>query len=152
MPSITLNQQAPDFSCISDANTTISLSDYKGKYLVIFFYPKDDTPGCTIESCEFRDLKADFESCNAAIIGISPDDVTSHQSFVSKFSLNYPLLADIDKAIQTAYDVQVQENGYLERATFLVAPDGTLAKIWRQVVVQGHVDDVMQSIKTHQAS
>ncbi|MCH9844646.1 MAG: peroxiredoxin [Alphaproteobacteria bacterium] len=145
-----LNQPAPDFSGTSNNNETIDLKDFAGKYLVIFFYPKDDTPGCTIESCEFRDLKSDFDEVNTAIIGISPDAVESHQEFVTKFSLNFPLLADTDQKIQQAYNVPTLDKGYLERSTFLIAPDGTLAQIWRNVNVQGHVNDVLATIETHQ--
>ncbi|MCH9852759.1 MAG: peroxiredoxin [Alphaproteobacteria bacterium] len=145
-----LNQPAPDFSGTSNNNETISLKDFKGKYLVIFFYPKDDTPGCTIESCEFRDLNSDFEEINTAIIGISPDAVESHQEFIEKFSLNFPLLADTDQKIQQAYDVPTLDKGYLERSTFLIAPDGTIAQIWRNVNVLGHVNDVLSTIEEHQ--
>ncbi len=145
-----LNQPAPDFSCVSDKNETIALSDFKGKYLVIFFYPKDDTPGCTIESCEFRDLKSDFDEVNSAVLGVSPDGVESHQQFVTKFSLNFPLLADTDQKIHQAYEVPKLENGYMERSTFLIAPDGTLAHIWRNVNVQGHVNEVLTTIEKHQ--
>ena len=145
-----LNQPAPDFSGTSDNNETISLKNFAGKYLVIFFYPKDDTPGCTIESCEFRDLKSDFDEVNSAIIGISPDNVESHQEFVTKFSLNFPLLADTDQKIQQAYGVPTLDKGYLERSTFLIAPDGTIVQIWRNVTVQGHVNDVLATIEEHQ--
>ncbi len=145
-----LNQPAPDFSGTSDNNETISLKDFAGKYLAIFFYPKNDTPGCTIEACEFRDLKSDFEEINTAIIGISPDGVESHQEFVAKFSLNFPLLADTDKKIQQAYNVPTLDKGYLERSTFLIAPDGTIAQIWRNVIVLGHVNDVLSTIEEHQ--
>ncbi len=151
MSEPTIGQKAPDFSALTDQNQTLSLQDFAGKYLVIFFYPMDDTPGCTKESCEFRDLKADFGALNAEIIGISPDDVASHQKFVSKFSLNFPLLADTDEKIRNDY--QLGKNDiYIERATFVVAPDSTLIAQWRKIKdVAGHVDEVLASIKEHQA-
>ena len=150
----TEGQLAPDFSLPTHtSNTPIVLSEYLGKIVVLYFYPKDDTPGCTTESCAFRDLFAEYEKAGAVILGISLDTVESHKAFAQKFTLPFPLLADTDYAVSTAYGVYKEKNFYgkkslgIERTTFVIGKDGRIAKVFPRVKVEGHVDTVLNFVK-----
>lgn len=151
MPAI--GSKAPDFTVATDGEKTFSLSAQKGKYTVLYFYPKDDTPGCTVEAKEFRDLYADFVKAGAEVCGISRDDVKSHDKFKCKFELTFPLLADTDGKITESYGVWVEKSMYgkkyfgIQRATFLVNPEGKIEKIWPKVKVEGHAAEVLKAIK-----
>ena len=144
--------KAPNFLGLSDENNQISLSDYKGSFLVLYFYPKDKTSGCTIQSQDFRDYKNKFANKNCKIIGISRDSIKSHKSFTEKESLNFPLISDPDETMCNAYGVMKEKSMYgrkymgIERSTFVIDPEGNLVKEWRGVKVPGHVDEVYNFI------
>lgn len=141
---------APVFSLESDAGQKISLKDFRGKKVVLYFYPKDDTPGCTKEACNFRDSFDFITSKDAVVLGVSMDSVSSHKKFKDKYSLNFPLLSDPSGEATRAYGVYKQKNMYgvirwgIERSTFIIDEDGKIAKIWRKVKVDGHKDEVLQ--------
>lgn len=143
---------APAFELKDDAGTNVRLSDFKGKTVVLYFYPKDDTPGCTKEACSFRDLGAEFKKRGAAVLGASPDDADSHQAFKAKFKLSFPLLADEGHKAAEAYGAWGEKTLYgrtfegLIRSTFVIGPDGRLVKIYRNVKVDGHVEKVLESL------
>ena len=140
--------KAPSFLAIVDENEKLSLDNFKGSYLVIYFYPKDKTSGCTIESQDFRDFKNKFARKNCKIVGVSRDSIKSHKSFIEKESLNFPLISDPDETMCNAYGVMKEKSMYgrkymgIERSTFLIGPDGLLIKEWRGVKVPGHVEEV----------
>ena len=144
--------KAPSFLGLIDENKHLSLDDFKGKYLVIYFYPKDKTSGCTIESQSFRDYAKKFKAKDCSIIGVSRDSIKSHKSFQEKESLNFPLISDPDENMCNAYGVMKEKSMYgrkymgIERSTFLIDPDGIIIKEWRGVKVPGHVEDVYQTI------
>ena len=144
--------KAPNFLGLIDENNQISLSDYKGSFLVLYFYPKDKTSGCTIQSQDFRDYKNKFGNKNCKIIGISRDSIKSHKSFTEKESLNFPLISDPDETMCNAYGVMKEKSMYgrkymgIERSTFVIDPDGILIKEWRGVKVPGHVEEVYNFI------
>ena len=156
MSELAVGDKAPDFSVPGDSGSTISLSDYKGKHVVLYFYPKDDTPGCTKEACGFRDNLKDFDDLQAAVIGVSKDTPAKHDKFKDKYDLNFPLASDEDGKICDDYGVWVEKNMYgkkymgIERATYLIDPDGKIAHIWRKVKVKGHVEDVRDVLKEAQ--
>lgn len=143
-----VGSKAPAFKLPASTGTTISLKDYVGKHVVLYFYPRDDTPGCTTEACGFRDEIGNFESSDTAVLGVSADSVVSHQKFATKFSLPFPLLADEDHAIAEKYGVWVEKNMYgkksmgIQRATFLIDKTGKIAAVWPKVKVDGHVAEV----------
>ena len=140
---------APDFSAVTDRGNTVSLADFKGKNVVLYFYPKDDTPGCTKEACAFRDQFADFRKKDAVVLGVSTDPVKSHGKFVQKYKLPFTLLADEDKRIVQAYGVWGEKTfmgrNYqgTHRVTFLIGPDGRIKKIWPQVKPEEHAGEVL---------
>ena len=146
--------KAPNFSGLVDDNVEVSLNDYRGKYLVIYFYPKDKTSGCTLESQNFRDLKKNFQKLNCEIIGVSRDSIKSHKSFVEKEALNFPLISDPDELMCKAYDVMKEKSMYgrkyigIERSTFLINPEGFIAKEWRKVKVPNHAQEVYDFLKS----
>ena len=154
MAALAIGDKAPDFSVPGDNGSNVKLSDYKGKNVVLYFYPKDDTPGCTKEACGFRDELAGFESLDAVIIGVSKDTVAKHDKFKAKYDLNFPLASDEDGKICEDYGVWVEKSMYgkkymgIERATFLIGKDGTIKEIWRKVKVKGHVDAVKEALKS----
>jgi peroxiredoxin Q/BCP len=121
--------------------------------VVLYFYPKDMTPGCTIEACDFRDRTKDIAAAGAVVLGVSPDSVESHHKFIAKHSLSFPLLADRDNAIQVAYGVRRSKSMYgktflgVERSTFLIDGEGALRRIWRKVKVDGHADEVLDAVR-----
>jgi thioredoxin-dependent peroxiredoxin len=157
---MTLNpgDEAPDFSLEADTGETVRLRDLRGRIVVLYFYPKDDTPGCTIESCEFRDAFPRFTGLDAEILGVSPDDAASHRRFKAKFSLPFRLLADEGHRVADAYGVWVEKTNYgrtymgVERATFIVGRDGRLLSVYRKVKAQGHAEAVENDIAALAAS
>lgn len=143
---------APDFSLPADNGKNISLSDYKGKPLVLYFYPKDDTPGCTKEACGFNENLQNFNDLAAAIIGVSKDSVSKHQKFKKKYALTFPLLSDEHTDICGQYGVWVEKSMYgrkymgIERTTFLIDAEGVIRHIWNKVKVDGHTQEVIDAI------
>ncbi len=153
MTVATAGGAAPEFTLQASNNETISLKDYRGKNVVLYFYPKDMTPGCTTEACDFRDYHGDFAKLNTVVLGISPDDVKSHDKFTAKHELPFPLLADPDHQVAEAYGVWVLKKMYgreymgIERSTFLIDAQGNIAHVWPKVKVKGHVQEVLATIK-----
>lgn len=149
---ISVGKSAPAFSLDTDAGEKLSLKDLKGRPVVLYFYPKDDTPGCTVEACEFRDAFPRFKGSKAIILGISPDSVKSHQRFKEKFDLPFTLLADEDHAIAEKYGVWQKKSMYgrtymgIARTTFVIDKDGKVAKIFEKVKPKGHAEEVEQAI------
>jgi peroxiredoxin Q/BCP len=147
-------QKAPNFTLQDDAGKTFELAAAKGKPVVLFFYPKDDTPGCTIEACAFRDRRGELQERGALVIGISPDGVASHAAFRDKFSLNFPLLADPEHKIAETYGAWREKNMYgkksmgIQRSTFLIDDQGTVRKVWKKVDVQEHDAQVIAALDT----
>ncbi|WP_416144295.1 thioredoxin-dependent thiol peroxidase [Planococcus koreensis] len=146
---------APDFSLKNEAGETVSLADFAGKkYVVLYFYPKDMTPGCTTQACDFRDAEKNFSELNAVILGVSADSEKQHTKFIEKHGLPFSLLVDEDHKISEAYGVWVEKKMYgkefmgIERSTFLIDPTGTVIKEWRKVKVPGHIQEVLETIKT----
>lgn len=132
---------APDFTLASDQGEQVSLSDLRGRRVLLYFYPRDDTPGCTIQACDFRDAMPRFEGVDAVVLGVSPDSVESHAEFRAKFGLNFPLLADEDHSVAEAYGVwgETKWGVGIQRSTFLIEPDGTVGEVWRNVTPEGHM-------------
>ena len=151
MPDI--SQPAPDFTMPVTGGGEISLSDLRGKIVVLYFYPRDDTPGCTMEAIEFSADLPSFRQAGAEVYGISRDTLAKHDRFAAKHDLTVPLLADVDGAVTQAYDVWVEKNMYgtkmmgIERATFLIDAQGNIARIWRKVKVAGHVQEVLNAVR-----
>jgi peroxiredoxin Q/BCP len=150
--SLDVGQPAPGFSLPADDGTTIELAALKGRPVVVYFYPKDDTPGCTIEAKDFTRLGPDFAKAGAVVIGISPDSVTDHCKFRDKYDLSVRLAADVDKIAAHAYGVWVEKKNYgktymgIERTTVLVDTEGRIAKVWRKVKVEGHAEQVLKAV------
>lgn len=146
--------KAPAFTLVSDGGTKVKLSELKGKPVVLYFYPKDDTPGCTKEACSFRDRSADMEAHGAVVLGVSPDDVESHIKFRDKYELNFPLLADSDHQVAEKYGAWREKNMYgkksmgIQRSTFLIDREGKIAKVWKRVRVDGHDEQVLEALGT----
>ena len=145
---------APDFTLPSTTGETVSLKQFKGKKTVIlYFYPKDDTPGCTREACAFRDAFAEFEKHNVVIFGVSNDSLESHQAFRAKYSLPFPLLSDEDATVSKLYGVYKQKNLYgkksvgIERTTFVIDRTGRIAQIYPRVKVEGHIEDLLEFVR-----
>ncbi|MEE4186838.1 MAG: thioredoxin-dependent thiol peroxidase [Roseobacter sp.] len=151
MPEI--SQPAPDFTLPSTGGADVTLSALKGQPVVLFFYPRDDTPGCTKESIGFSESRGDFEAAGAQVFGISKDSMASHEKFSAKRSLEIPLLSDENGTVCEDYGVWKEKNMYgkkymgIERTTFLIAADGTVAKVWNKVKVPGHVDAVLEEVR-----
>jgi len=148
--------KAPDFKTIATDGTTVALKDLKGKNVVLYFYPKDDTPGCTIEAYAFRDNFKNIGKLNAVVLGVSPDGVKSHVKFTEKFKLPFPLLADEDKKICQDYGVWVEKSMYgkkymgVARTTFVINKEGRVAKVFEKVKPEGHDQEVIETLKTLQ--
>ncbi len=144
--------KAPAFSAPTNGGGQLSLAELKGKNVILYFYPKDDTPGCTKEACAFRDHFADFKKKGAIVLGVSVDPVKSHDKFVEKFKLPFPLLADEDKKIVEAYGVWGQKSFMgrkymgIHRVTFLIGPDGKIKKIWPKVKPEEHAEEVLAAL------
>ena len=143
---------APDFDLPSDGGGHVRLADFKGRKLVLYFYPKDDTSGCTSEAQAFTAAAADFKAAGAAVVGVSKDSVKSHDRFKAKYALNFPLGADADGAVVERYGVWVEKSMYgrkymgIERATYLIDGAGRIAKVWRKVKVTGHAAEVLKAV------
>lgn len=143
---------APDFTLPADDGSTVTLSALRGRPVVLFFYPKDDTSGCTIEVCSFRDNLPRFDDVNAVVLGISPDSVKSHVKFKTKFALPYQLLADTEHAVADAYGVWQEKSMYgrkymgVARTTFLIGPDGRIARVFEKVKPEGHGEEVAEAV------
>lgn len=150
---LTKNSPAPTFTLPTDTGGTWSLADHRGQWVVVYFYPKDDTPGCTTEGCDFRDSHPNFQKLNVQIIGISKDSVASHKKFKDKHQLTFPLGSDGDGQVCEAYGVWVEKSMYgkkyfgIERSTFLINPEGHIQEIWRDVKVPGHVDSILEILR-----
>jgi peroxiredoxin Q/BCP len=146
-------ENAPTFNLHDQDGKQHSLEDYKGKYVVLYFYPKDDTPGCTKEACDFRDHIGSLRDLGAEVLGVSADDTASHEQFAGKYGLNFPLLADEGAAIAKAYGAYGKKNMYgkisegIMRKTFLIDPNGKIIKSWGKVSVEGHVEQVTTALK-----
>jgi peroxiredoxin Q/BCP len=145
--------KAPAFTLTADDGSKVKLSDLKGGPVVLYFYPADDTPGCTREACAFRDRSAELKKLGAKVFGVSPDDVASHVKFRDKFSLNFPLLADPDHKVAEQFGAWREKNMYgkksmgIARSTFLIGPDGVIKKVWRSVKVDGHDEKVLEALR-----
>ena len=148
-----VGMKAPGFSLMNEQGNLVTLEHYKGKYVVLYFYPKDMTPGCTTEACDFRDAHADFSDLNAVILGVSADDANKHKKFIEKYGLPFSLLVDEDHAVSESYNVWVLKKMYgreymgIERSTFLINPEGIVVKEWRKVKVKDHINEVLNSIR-----
>ncbi len=153
-----LGTPAPDFALLSDAGETVRLSDLRGSRVVLYFYPKDDTPGCTTQACDIRDNWDRVNATGALLFGVSPDTVESHVRFREKFHLPFPLLADPDHAVAEAYGVWVEKSMYgrkswgVERSTFLVDEEGVVRQVWRKVKPAEHIANVLAELDVSTAS
>jgi peroxiredoxin Q/BCP len=147
-----IGQKAPEFTVLNDNGEKVKLSDYKGKKVVLYFYPKDDTPGCTKEACAFRDGFAEIKKSGAVVLGVSADSIDSHKKFKKKFDLNFPLLADTDKKIIEAYGTWKEKSMYgkkymgIERTTFVIDEDGKISHIFPKVKVDQHYEEVVRAL------
>ncbi|MGJ3247476.1 MAG: peroxiredoxin [Elainellaceae cyanobacterium] len=142
--SLPVGTTAPDFTAKDTSGNTVSLSDYAGKTVVLYFYPKDDTPGCTKEACSFRDSYADYQGKDIAVFGVSTDDESSHKQFTDKFGLPFPLLADVGGAITKAYDVD--GGGYAKRVTYVIDGDRNITKVYDRVNTDTHAKDILAEL------
>jgi thioredoxin-dependent peroxiredoxin len=149
-----VNQKAPDFTLPDQNGEPFTLSALKGKPIVLFFYPRADTPGCTIEACGFRDHYGKLTRAGLTVLGISPDTSKAQKKFEEKFDLPYPLLADAEKEVAQLFGVLKEKNMYgkkvmgIERTTFLIGPDGTITHVWRKVKPEGHPDEVLAEFRS----
>jgi peroxiredoxin Q/BCP len=145
-------QRAPAFTLTADDGSKVRLSDLKGRPVVLYFYPRDDTPGCTREACAFRDRKAELQKHDAVVLGVSTDNLESHRAFRDKFKLNFPLLVDADHKVAERYGAWREKNMYgkksmgIQRSTFLIDAGGKVAKVWKHVKVDGHDDQVLAAL------
>lgn len=146
-------KKAPAFTLTSDAGEKVRLSELAGSPVVLYFYPKDDTPGCTREACAFRDQSSALKKMGAVVLGVSPDDVASHEKFRDKYDLNFPLLADVGHKVAEKYGAWREKNMYgkksmgIQRSTFLIDSAGKVAKVWKRVKVDGHDEQVLKAIQ-----
>jgi thioredoxin-dependent peroxiredoxin len=153
MSTAETGKKVPAFKLPATSGKQLGLADFKGRKLVLFFYPKDDTPGCTTEGQGFRDHYAAFQAAGAEIVGVSRDSVASHEKFKAKFEFPFELLSDADEALCTTFNVMREKNMYgrkvmgVERSTFLIDPQGVLRTEWRKVKVPGHVEEVLEAVK-----
>lgn len=151
--AVDVGDKAPDFKMPTDGGGEISLKKLKGKKVILYFYPKDDTPGCTKEACAFRDHEADFSKVKGTIIGVSKDPASKHDKFKNKYDLNFTLASDEESEVCEAYGVWKQKNMYgrtymgIERSTFLIDEKGVIRGAWRKVKVPGHVEEVLETAR-----
>ena len=144
---------APDFTLPADGSRTVSLSDYRGKFVVLYFYPKDDTPGCTVQAVDFTARKAVFEALGAVVVGVSKDSVAKHEKFIAKHGLDLTLGSDETGEMLARYGAWVEKSMYgkkymgIQRSTVLIDRDGTVLKVWPKVRAKGHADDVLEALK-----
>ena len=141
-----IGNQAPDFTLANQDGNSITLSQYKGKNVILYFYPKDDTPGCTKEACSFRDDLTSFTDLNSVILGVSIDDSESHKKFVEKYNLNFILLADVDKKVSNLYHA-LSERGYSKRHTYLIDKNSVIQQVYTKVDVTQHSVEIIDFIK-----
>jgi peroxiredoxin Q/BCP len=145
-------ERAPAFTLTADDGRKVRLSDFKGQPVVLYFYPKDDTPGCTREACAFRDRQKDLGKLGAVVLGVSADSVQSHGKFRCKYELNFPLLADVDHKVAEKYGAWREKNMYgkksmgIQRSTYLIDPTGKVARVWKAVRVDGHDEQVLAAL------
>jgi peroxiredoxin Q/BCP len=150
--NVPVGAAAPNFTLPSQEDKPVSLTDYKGKWVVLYFYPKDQTQGCTIEAHNFQRDMAKYDALNAVVLGVSLDTVEGHKAWCAKDTFSFKLLADPDHKVVDAYGVPVMTHGdmkFASRQTFLIAPDGKVAKVWPKVDVQTHSDEVLAEIQSH---
>ncbi|BCJ86904.1 thioredoxin-dependent thiol peroxidase [Effusibacillus dendaii] len=153
--TVNIGQAAPDFELTASDGQTVKLSQFKGKNVVIYFYPKDMTPGCTTEACDFRDHYKSFAEADTVVLGISPDPVTRHQKFIEKYELPFILLSDENHTVAEIYGVWKLKKNYgkeymgIERSTFVIDRKGNLVREWRNVRVKNHVDEVLDYVNEH---
>ncbi|XGW00280.1 MAG: peroxiredoxin [Leptolyngbya sp. BL-A-14] len=145
---LSVGDTAPNFTVKDTIGKTVTLSEYAGKPVVLYFYPKDDTPGCTKEACSFRDNYEQYLSKGITVFGVSLDDQLSHQQFTEKFNLPFPLLADVDGEIAKAYDVIMERNGtlYAQRVTYVIGGDGKIEKVYTSIQTETHASDILAEI------
>ena len=136
---------APNFTAKDDEGNSVTLADFEGKTVVLYFYPKDDTPGCTKQACSFRDSYADYEGKDITVLGVSRDDAASHKAFKDKFSLPFPLIVDTDGTISQAYEVD--GGGYAKRVTFVIDGKGVIKKVYESIQTDTHATDVLADLK-----
>jgi peroxiredoxin Q/BCP len=152
MAMLEAGKKAPAFNLVDQDGNAVKLSDFKGKPVVLYFYPKDDTPGCTQEACDFRDAYAPLKKAGVALFGVSPDSAKSHGKFAGKFKLPFPLLADTEHTLAAAYGAWAEKSMYgrtylgIVRSTFLIGADGKVLRVWPKVKVKGHVEEVLQAL------
>ncbi|MDX1900960.1 MAG: thioredoxin-dependent thiol peroxidase [Gammaproteobacteria bacterium] len=150
--TLQIGDKAPEFTLNSDQNKTISLKDFRGKKVILYFYPKDDTPGCTREACDFRDTATQFSNKNTVILGVSKDTPAKHQKFRDKYQLSFPLLSDENGDVCAAYGVIDKKSLFgntflgITRSTFLIDEEGIIQKIWRKVKVADHIQKVLETL------
>ncbi|MEN9204417.1 MAG: peroxiredoxin [Thermostichales cyanobacterium SZTDM-1c_bins_54] len=139
---------APNFTVADTYGNPVTLEQFRGKTVILYFYPKDDTPGCTKEACSFRDAYADYQGKDLVVLGVSMDDQGSHQSFTQKFNLPFPLLADVDGTITRAYDVAGERNGvtYARRVTYVIDPQGVISRVYETVNTETHATDILRDL------
>lgn len=153
---LTVGDSAPDFTLSDQDGTPVALSDYRGQWVVLYFYPRDNTSGCTREAIDFTEYLEEYKKLNARVFGISPDSVQSHQKFIKKHNLKVALLADPEHGVLKKYGVWQEKSMYgrkyfgVVRSTYLIDPEGKIAKVWQKVKVTGHADDVMCEIRDFQ--
>nr|MDH3176223.1 thioredoxin-dependent thiol peroxidase [Bacillus pumilus] len=153
--TIEVGRQVPEIELTGDNGEKVKLSDFKGKHIVLYFYPKDMTPGCTTEACDFRDRHQSFAELDAVIIGVSPDSQDKHQKFKEKHDLPFLLLVDDEQKLSEAFGVWKLKKNFgkeymgVERSTFLINKEGTLVKEWRKVKVKDHVEEALEELKAH---
>ncbi|MEH7126391.1 thioredoxin-dependent thiol peroxidase [Bacillus sp. JJ1532] len=151
--AVSIGELAPDFELEASNGETIKLSDFREKNIVLYFYPKDMTPGCTTQACDFRDKHSEFADVDAVILGVSPDPLARHDKFIEKYDLPFILLADEENKAAEAYDVWKLKKNFgkeymgIERSTFIIDKAGKLVKEWRKVKVKGHVEEALEYIK-----
>jgi thioredoxin-dependent peroxiredoxin len=151
--SVQIGEFAPDFQLEAHNGKKIKLSDYRGKNVVLYFYPKDMTPSCTTQACDFRDYHEGFQNTDTVIIGVSPDPIQRHMKFIDKYGLPFLLLADVEQEVANAYEVWKLKKNFgkeymgIERSTFIINKEGKLIKEWRKVKVKGHVEEALNFIK-----
>ncbi len=146
--ALSTNIKAPDFTAKDTQGNTLSLSDFAGKTVVLYFYPKDDTPGCTKEACSFRDNYSAYQAKDVVVLGVSTDDEASHQAFTSKYNLPFPLLADVDGSITKAYDLYSEMNGmgYAKRVTYVIDGQGSIIRVYDSVKTETHASDILADL------
>jgi thioredoxin-dependent peroxiredoxin len=155
--AIELGKEAPVFELLASNGEKVKLSDFKGENVVLYFYPKDMTPGCTTQACDFRDFHNDFAQLNCTIIGISPDPIGKHEKFIEKYNLPFLLLFDEDHQVSELYEVWKLKKNFgkeymgIERSTFVIDKEGKIAKEWRKVKVKGHVEEALMYVKENLA-